>query len=311
MTRVTLPTGEPLELRSAGVVARIGTVAAVLRSVTVDGVAITQPIPDGSRPSFCTGIVLAPWPNRVRDGLWTLDGRQQQLDLTEAERHNALHGLLEFADYEVRDRSETSVTLGAVIPPQHGWPFLLDTWVRYELLPDGIAATHGVTNLSDLRAPYGTGAHPFLRVGDVPAAELELTVAAERYLEVDERLNPVELRDVEGTAFDVRDAKRVAQLELDTAYTGVGFGDVVDGRGISAWVAAPDGARTILRQDVDWPWVQAFTTDIYATPDGPISAVAVEPMTAPPNALNSGDDLIWLQPGDEWQGGWDLRYAPA
>ncbi len=308
---MTLPTGEPLELRDDGVVATVGTVAAVLRSVTVDGVAITQPIADESAPSFCTGIVLAPWPNRVRDGRWTLDGRSMQLDLTEAALSNALHGLLQFAEYEVRDRSESSVTLGSLIPPQHGWPFLLDSWVRYELLPDGIAVTHGVENLSDRRAPYATGAHPFLRVGDVPAGQLELTVPAARYLEVDDRLNPVEVRDVDGTRFDIRGGRGVSDLDLDTAYTGLDFGEVVDGRGISAWLIAPDGSRTVLRQDVGWPWVQAFTTDVYATPAGPISAVAVEPMTAPPDALNSGDDLIWLQPGDDWQGGWDLRYAPA
>ena len=308
---MTLPTGEPLELRDGEVVARIGTIAAVLRSLTVGGVDLTQPVADASVPSFCTGIVLAPWPNRVRDARWELDGEPQQLDITEVERHNALHGLLQFTDYEVRDRSQSSVTLGAMIAPQHGWPFLLDSWVRYELLPDGIAVTHGVENRSDRRAPYGTGAHPFLRVGDVPAERLQVTVPAARYLEVDERLNPIAERDVDGTAFDIRTARTVADLDLDTAYTGVEFDDVRDGRGISAWLTAPDGARTILRQDVDWPWVQVFTTDAYATPTGLIGAVAVEPMTAPPDALNSGDGLIWLQPGDEWQGGWDLRYAPA
>ena len=33
-------------------------------------------------------------------------------------------------------------------------------------------------------------------------------------------------------------------------------------------------------------------------------------MTAPPDALNSGTDLIWLEPGESWSGSWGVRYAP-
>jgi aldose 1-epimerase len=35
--------------------------------------------------------------------------------------------------------------------------------------------------------------------------------------------------------------------------------------------------------------------------------VAVEPMTCPPDALNSGTDLITLAPGESWTGSWGLR----
>jgi aldose 1-epimerase len=40
-------------------------------------------------------------------------------------------------------------------------------------------------------------------------------------------------------------------------------------------------------------------------------AVAVEPMTAPPDALNSGQSLIWLEPGESSEGSWGLRYTPG
>jgi aldose 1-epimerase len=40
-------------------------------------------------------------------------------------------------------------------------------------------------------------------------------------------------------------------------------------------------------------WAQVYTAD--DLPDTR-SALAVEPMTAPPNAFNSGDDLIVLEP---------------
>ena len=305
------PIGQPLPLRRGAVQARIGSVAATLRSLTVDGVHLTQPTLDDRTPSSSNGIALAPWPNRVRDARWTWRDQPQQLDVTEPERENALHGLLRFTDYEVRERSDDAVTLGAVIYPQHGWPFLLETWMRYRLLDDGIEVVHGACNHADEPAPFATGSHPFLRVGDAPIADLALVVPASRYVAVDDRLNPTGLVPVDGTPLDLRDGPRVGGLALDTAYGEIAFTDVVDGRGTSATLIAPDGSRTVLRQDVDWGWVQVYTSHEFRGDDGPIDAVAVEPMTAPPDALNSGTGLRWIEPGESWEGGWELRRAEA
>ena len=150
---MTTATGTPIILERDTVRAELGTVAALLRSLTVGGVALVEHTPAEQPPAFGNGIVLVPWPNRVRDARWTLDGEPQQLDITEVERGGALHGLLRFTDYAVREQTRDAVTLGALIAPQHGWPFILDTRVRYALEPDGITVTHGVRNLSSRRAP--------------------------------------------------------------------------------------------------------------------------------------------------------------
>lgn len=298
--------GQHLVIEADGARAEIGTVAAVLRSLQVAGVQLTEPLDGRTSPPFANGIILAPWPNRVRDGKWMLDGEEQQLDITESARGNALHGLLRFADYEVREQSASSVTLGAFIPPQHGWPFPLDTWVRYEVRADGLTVTHGVRNLGDRPAPYATGAHPFLRIGDTPVEELELTVAAGTYVDVDERLNPIGEKPVDGTRFDARGGLRVGDVDYDTA-----FGGVVPQDGASAWLTAPDGATLELVQDVDWGYVQVFTTPEFPRAGGTGTAVAIEPMTAPPDALNSGQSLQWIEPGASSEGSWGLRYRAA
>mgnify|MGYP000224337579 FL=1 len=42
----------------------------------------------------------------------------------------------------------------------------------------------------------------------------------------------------------------------------------------------------------DVPWVQAYTADELSRP-----GVAIEPMTCPPNAFNSGEGLVALAVG--------------
>lgn len=308
------PTGEQLLLDNGVVRAEIGTVAAVLRSLSVGGVAITEPFGADETPTFCNGIVLVPWPNRVRGGRWTLDGETQQLDITEPARGGALHGLLQFTEYEPRERSAEAVTLGAVVHPQHGWPFLLDSWVSYRLEADGITVTHGVENRSARPAPYAVGTHPFLRLGEVPVEQLTLTAPAASYFEVDERLDPTAELPVEGTRFDLRTPRLVGDLELDTAYGRLAHATLpgepdARSRGASAWLEAPDGRRVTLWQDADWGYLQVFTTPVFPKDGGFGTAVAVEPMTAPPDALNSGQGLHWLEPGESWEGSWGLVYS--
>ncbi len=295
--------GERIELRRGEASAEIGTVAAVLCAVRVGDVDLTEPLPlETAPPPYCSGIALAPWPNRVRAGRWEYEGVPQQLDITEPKRGGALHGLLEFTEYEVRDRSESALTLGAVIHPQHGWPFLLDTWVRFELEPDGLTVAHGARNLSGVRAPYATGTHPYPRVGAHDVADLVLTVPADEYLEVDERLDPIAWHEVSGGT-DLRGGVRVGDLELDTAFRGLRPVD-----GVTATLTAPDGTRLEVWQDDDWRYLQVFTTPIFPKGGGFGTAVAIEPMTAPPDALNSGEGLVWLEPGEAYEGRWGFRY---
>ncbi|MEJ1229993.1 MAG: aldose 1-epimerase family protein [Galbitalea sp.] len=302
------PTGEqyrltrstPLGLAEAVIV----EVGASIRELRVGGIELTEPYGEFSTPPFGDGIVLVPWPNRIEDGRWTLDGVPQQLDLTEPDKHNAIHGLLRFAPYALLERTDDSVTLGATIFPQHGYPFLLVTSVRYQLVDDGITVTHRIMNDTDLPAPAAIGTHPFFQLGDVPTDDLTLTVHAGTRFPVDERLNPSAEIPVEETAYDLRGGRRVADLQLDDA-----FGDVTPVDQVTAVLTAPDGRSVALWQDESFPYVQVFTTREFPRGTGTVTAIALEPMTAPANAFNSGQSLRWLNPGETWQASWGIRYT--
>ena len=303
------PTGLQFELDATTSLgearAVITEVAASLRTLSIGGIDLTEPYPTDVVPPFGDGIVLVPWPNRIEDGRWLLDGAEQQLDLTEPELGNALHGLLRDRPYTVADRTDSSVTLAATVFPTRGYPFQLDTTVRYELVDDGLRVTHGVNNVGGASAPVAIGTHPFLRLGDVPLDELVLTVAAGTRFETDARLNPLSENAVDGTAFDLRAGRLVADLDLDDA-----FGAVTPVDGVSRHrLTASDGRFVELWQEAEFGYVQVFTTRIFPK-DGALGrAIAVEPMTAPPNAFNTGQGLRWLEPGETWSLSWGIRYS--
>lgn len=300
--------GERITLDNGAALATIGRVAAVLCDLSVDGVRLTESVPsDAITPMGC-GIVLAPWPNRVRDGRWTLDGVVQQLDLTDPSTGSASHGLLRNTAYRVVEQAPDSVTLGALIPPQHGWPFTLDTWVRYALEPDGLTVTHGARNLGDDTAIWAVGAHPYFRIGETPVEQLTLTVARPEFLVLDDRLLPVDKRDVMGTPFDLRRPRVLGDIDVNTAY---GDTEAFIGRSEAAWLETPVGARLAVWLDEEFEWIQVYTPRTFPRDDGVGMAVAIEPMSAAPDALNSRTGLTYLSPGAEWQASWGVRYTPA
>ncbi|WP_411719962.1 aldose 1-epimerase family protein [Mycetocola sp.] len=297
-----------LETSSGGVVsATITQVAAGIRRLSVRGIDIVPPYDAGRQRPFGSGIVLMPWPNRVRDARWNLDGKIQQLDITEPAKNNAIHGLLRNSPYSVAARTESTLRLEAKVFPQHGYPFLLDTAVTYRLVDAGIEVTHAITNQSDAAAPVAIGAHPFFTIGDVEPEELTVTVNVTTHFEADERSLPTAEVPVDGTSYDLREGVLLGGLTIDD-----GFGGAVMRDGVSEHsVSAPDGRTVTVWGDENFAYWQVFTTELYP---GQSKAVAIEPMTAPTDAFNSGQGLRWLAPGETWEARWGVRadgFAPV
>ena len=119
----------------------------------------------------------------------------------------------------------------------------------------------------------------------------------------DENLIPTgEVALQSGDALNLAEGVALAESALDTAFR------LEANQGISVTrLASPSGHVTELWQDAAWGWVQVFLTSTYPTPDGNVWAVAVEPMTAPPNALATGQDLVAVMPGQVWSASWGIR----
>lgn len=307
MLRATLsrmasdPTGQRFHIGTADVLAEITEVGATLRALRVRGVDLIPPYPNDMAAPAASGTVLVPWPGRVRDGAWTQRGETYQLAITEPKFQNASHGLLRFAPYRVAAHTADALTLTAAVVPQTGYPFHLHTSVTYAIVDDGVHVTHEIVNVGTAEAPVALGTHPYFFISDTPTADLALEIDARTWFPIDERNLPLDPVPVDANT-DVREPRRVGDLSLDAAYTDVTRDSNDRIRGV---LHAPDGRRLELWAGADFAYLQAFTTDRYP---GQHPAIAIEPMTAPADALNSGRGLRWIEPGASWSLEWGVSF---
>ncbi|MFJ6003327.1 aldose 1-epimerase family protein [Arthrobacter sp. NPDC092385] len=290
--------GTNYTLRAGSSTVVVASLAAALRSYECDGVALTETWGDGDIPAGGGGILLAPWPNRVADGRWSLHGKEQRLDITEPSKGNAIHGLLRNTGYRAIDVGDSHAVLEAEVFPQHGYPFHLLHRATYELTEEQLTVTQELTNLSDDSAPFALGAHPYLKISDVPTEELTLTLLADEMFEADDRSIPTGRAPVAGQ-HDLREGRRIGDIQFDTAFTGLRL----RGGRHEHVLSAPDGRRVTLWADASFSYAHVYVSTIYP---GVSKAVAIEPMTAPANALNSGEGLRWLEAGASFAAEWGI-----
>lgn len=281
------PSGEQWSLRAGRYEATVVSVGGGLRGLTYDGRPVLLGYGEDEPAHAGIGQHLFPWPNRITDGKYTFQGVEQQLSLTEPARQNAIHGLTRWANWVRDDDGSDPAVLVArhQLFGQPGYPHQLELSLTYRL-GDELTVTASATNVGASDAPYGYGAHPYLSVGR-SIDECVLEFSANEWLEVSpERMTPIGLAPVEGSPYDYRGGRVIGSAAIDNAFTGLGGGSW------SVSLTDPDsGARSVLTSDT--PWMQVFTGEAVGR-----TALAVEPMTCPPDAFITGQNLIVLKPGD-------------
>ncbi|MFF2370657.1 aldose 1-epimerase family protein [Agromyces sp. NPDC058110] len=298
--------GQQYAIAAHGYEATIASIGASLRTLTFEGRDLVVPFAaDEVRPAY-RGVTLAPWPNRVVDGRYRFGDVDEQLPLTEPDRGHALHGLAAWLDFTPLHRESARVVLAATIEAQAGYPHRLAIEVEFRVDAGGLHTSVKATNVGPDAAPYGTGPHPYLVAGVGLVDDWTLTLPAAEVLEVTpDRLIPTGLAPVdaprEGGSFDFRMPRRIGSTEIDHAFTGLAY-DTDGEHGAVQVTVTDDGGRGVgMAWGRDCPWVQVHTADGSGR-----SGLAVEPMTCPPDAFNSGTDLIVLEPGASTTAHWTI-----
>lgn len=250
-----------------------------------------------ARP-FTAGALLAPWPNRTGDGIFSHHGTIHRLACNEPDRNNALHGFAAEAAWEITDRSPGAVTLQWQGPARTEWAWPLHYSITWALADDGLSAELTVTNTSTETthtgtesSPFGVGWHPYLSALGAPLDECTLSMPTATNLPLDpDRLLPAG-PEIPATEI-VGKHQHMEGIELDHCFRMEAPQTSSDHAAHQIELRNADGHGAILWADEHFSWCQVYTSPESAPSIG--RAVAVEPMTCPPNALRSGESLLQL-----------------
>jgi aldose 1-epimerase len=299
---VTPATDVQVEIGAADQLVGVDLAGGGLRSYSVGGRDVLDGYLPGETSTSGRGQVLIPWPNRLEDGAYEFDGLRHQLPLTEPERGNAIHGLVRFELWSIGKHEGNRVVMEHVLSPQAGYPFTLSLAIAYSLSESGLRVETTATNAGAEVCPYGSGQHPYLTLGTEVVDPLVFSAPGGTVLIEDERGIPRAREPVDGTELDFRRPREIAATKLDDAFTDLERGtdglarvelrDPKSRAGLSLWV------------DESYRYLQLFTGD--GLPDVRRRSIAVEPMTCPPNAFRTGEDLIRLEPGESVTSAWGI-----
>jgi aldose 1-epimerase len=304
---VFAPSGRQFQITHGDQRATIVEVGGGIREYRVGERDVLQPYALDQMRDGAHGAPLVPWPNRLADGRYSFDGAEHQVALTEPDKHNAIHGFLLWRQWEPMDQHADGITMKATLLPLQGFPFALRVEVAYRLGSDGLSVTTTATNAGDVPAPYGSGHHPYLSPGAGLIDDCDLHLeAATRIVTDSHRQLPVGRESVAGTDYDFRKGGVIGDLRIDYPFTDLHRD--AEGR---AWVhlTGADGRTVHLWVDTSYPIVEVYTGDTLSR-DRRRRGLGTEPMTCPPNAFQTGEDLIRLDPGASASSRWGVSLAP-
>lgn len=294
---------EFIDISAGSYAASISVFGGGPRALEFDGGPLLTDYPKGFNPPLSAGTLLAPWPNRVADGVYIFDGQVHRLDITEPSRANAIHGFVADSIWRVADRSDAHVSLAISLDVQPGWPWPMEMTICWRVDAElGLTAEFTAENRGECDCPFGFGWHPYPSAfgAQLRDCTLQLPVVSNLPLEPIRNLPAGPAIAAESILPNVQEGTSLDGVWLDHCFVvGQGSSAPANGRR-EARLIGPGGNGVALWADSSFNYFQVYIADPGRREGFPghDKAIAVEPMTCPPDALRSGTGLVRLAPGE-------------
>ena len=267
------------------------------------------------RPTRSGIPILFPFPNRIRDGRFSWDGKEYQLPLNDGTLKNAIHGFACRKPWRVIGQGADASSAWVVGEFQTllDAPECLPLWpadqlirITYRLGTGWLRVEAEVVNPDERKLPFGLGYHPYYRMPFAPgekAADCLIQAPAHDFWPLAESL-PTGKPQQFDTARDLSKPRRFGDLELDDVLTGLS--SKPGATGLRECGAMRSGAATLRLLASP-----AFRELVVFTPPHR-EAFCIEPYTCTTDAINlqaRGVDAGWLTlaPGERWTADFEMR----
>ena len=256
------------------------------------------------------GDVLMPFPSRLKNGRYAFAGQTHQLDLTDKEGPNAIHGFLRAEMWQTRAVDDARVQFAVQIRPDQfkGYPFALDLTVEYALSAGGLRTTFGVRNVGAGPAPFGAGFHPYFSVDDGAIDGWIASFPASEYLEFKDLVPTGQILSVDQTPLDYRSPRPVGANRFNFCFQNLRRGE--DGYAHATLSRADQTRRIDLRFDRSFNYLVVYSGEAIPAPYTR-RAFAIEPLTCATDAFNHPDwGLKILAAGEDFGGHYEVEATP-
>jgi aldose 1-epimerase len=235
-------------------------------------------------------VVLAPFPNRTDKATYSFEGKKYTLPVNREKEQNAIHGLLYNKVFEVIDEEvmedEASVILSHYYEGDTpGYPFEFQINITYTLHEDNTLSVETIiTHDNEGSIPFGLGFHPYFAIenGTLHFPECKILEAGSDLIPTG-KTKPFEHS---GKKADLK------KLNLDTCL------EINNPK--KALFKLEENGSTLQISSEDFAYFQLYTP-------ANKKSIAIEPMTCPANALNSGKGLLLLKPDKIYRFNWKIK----
>lgn len=253
----------------------------------IDGFSTPAEAKDTITPFF-KSAKLSPYACRVKDGKYQFGERNYQLQKYSSHNH-ALHGLIFDADFSIADYYSDDSKATVVLEYNYdttinGYPFFYKCAVEYTLASsNNLTVSTTITNTDDKLMPLMDGWHPYFKLED-SISNYQLEFQSKEMLEFDEDLLPT------GKLLPFQEfgsLKELKTTEFDNCFT-LNFAEC------QPMCVLRNPARKIqieFHPSSSYPYLQIYTPEHR-------KSIAIENLSAAPNAFNNGIGLKVLEPNE-------------
>jgi len=245
-------------------------------------------------------VILVPFPNRIKNGQYTFEGKTYQLPINQTNEQNAIHGLLFDKAFTIESmqtkNSQAYLTLSYLYKGDvEGYPFPFKCKVRYIWNPEQfLNISVSIENTGQTALPAGIGWHPYFTF-PVLVNELALQLNCIHQYKVDERMIPT----MQTQTFDAfQEMNLISKTQLDDCFA------LAQNKTIETTLKDEhNGIELSIIQETgkhQYKYIQ-----IYTPKDR--KSIALEPMTCMPDVFNNGEGIWKLQPDEKIEVAFKLK----
>ncbi|MEP3839146.1 MAG: aldose 1-epimerase [Algibacter sp.] len=261
---------------------------ASLQALTLNGHAIIQNLEPLIYKDTYASSILFPFANRIKDGIYTYNNKEYQLEINQKEENNALHGLVYNKPFKETESFTNEDSAWIVLEYTEekesiGFPYTYKIQLKYTFTETHLELNLSVINTDSKAFPFTLGWHPYFNSDHLHDSILEFDTS--KKLIIGERNITTGTENLNSFK-----SLKIENQKLDDCW-------ILDSNSIQFYTPK---YKFSMESSAKNNFLQAYTPP-------KLNTIAIEPTTGVSNSFNNKIGLDILKPNDTYSITWKLN----